>query len=196
VYCPNPDCPDRVATGNPGEYRDDVVACPVCGTELARGSWEDLAPDHVAPPASEQEHDDGGADDDVELLRTVDSAEADAVVAALDEARIPFWRRVEGPDGMLLGAGRNAAAPGAEQVVIVAARREAEGRAVVEELHATARALEGDAGDSLDWGEEEPDETTTEAPASGGFLGKAITLLFVALMVLGMAAVLKMVLES
>lgn len=194
MYCPNPDCPDRIATGNPGEYRDDMVACPVCGTELARGSWDDLVDQPTAAPAYAEQVD-GAEGDDVELLRTVDAAEADAVVAALDEARIPFWRRVEGPDGMLLGAGRNAAAPGAEQVVIIAGRREGEARAVVEELRATVRALEGDAGDALDWGEEEHDEPAVETDSGGGLFGKAITLLFVVLMVLGMAAVIKMILE-
>lgn len=196
MLCPNPDCPDRVATGKPGEYRDDVAACPVCGAELARGSWEDAAA--AAPEPAPTEEWEAGSDDgaDVELLRTADAAEADAVVAALDEARVPFWRRVEGPDGMLLGAGRNAAAPGAEQVVVVAARRRAEALAVVEELRATARALEGDAGDALDWGEEEHDEASAESDSGGGLVGKAITLLFLALMVLGMAAVLKMILEG
>jgi hypothetical protein len=196
VYCPNPDCPDRVATGNPGEYRDDVVSCPVCGTELLRGSWEDLAaaPAAAAVSVDEAHWDDGGsAGEDVELLRTVDVAEADAIVAALDEARVPFWRRVEGPDGMVLGAGRSTAAPGAEHVVIVAARREAEALAVIEELRATARALEGDAGDELDWGEEEHDDPPVEERAGSGFLSKAITLVFTLLMLLGMAAVLKMV---
>ncbi len=33
-YCPNPECPDRVRTGEAGEFRDDVEACPFCGTLL------------------------------------------------------------------------------------------------------------------------------------------------------------------
>lgn len=29
MYCPNPECPDLVASGVPGEYREGIVACPV-----------------------------------------------------------------------------------------------------------------------------------------------------------------------
>jgi hypothetical protein len=34
MYCPNPDCPDFVFTGAPGEYRPGVTVCALCGTRL------------------------------------------------------------------------------------------------------------------------------------------------------------------
>lgn len=196
MYCPNPECPDRAATGRPGEYRDDMTVCPVCGSGLTRGSWEDLA---ARPPAPAERDDGSGAGGaGVELVRTTDVAEADAVIAALGEARVPYWRRVVGPDGTLLGAGRAVAAPGAEHVVLVPGRFEREALAVVEELHETVRALAGD-DEALDWGDEEAaSEGGPEAVegTGGGLLGRLVTLVLVALMLLGMAAVLKSVLGS
>ncbi len=38
MYCPNPNCPDVQESGEPGEYRDDVRACPKCGAELVPGT--------------------------------------------------------------------------------------------------------------------------------------------------------------
>jgi hypothetical protein len=34
MYCPNPDCPDVQESGKAGEYREDIVVCPKCGTAL------------------------------------------------------------------------------------------------------------------------------------------------------------------
>jgi hypothetical protein len=115
VYCPNPQCSDRIATGRPGEYRDEIYTCPVCGTRLERGSWEDVEPTSRTSrgPAGEV----GGAD--VELLRTRSTQEADVVAGALDGERIPFRRWVESPDGSPLAAGVAVVAQGTEQVLLV-----------------------------------------------------------------------------
>ena len=36
-HCPNPECPDLLAHGRPGEYRDEIDVCPYCGTPLQWG---------------------------------------------------------------------------------------------------------------------------------------------------------------
>lgn len=38
MYCPNDDCPDFVAYGVRGEYRDGVTTCPKCKALLLSGS--------------------------------------------------------------------------------------------------------------------------------------------------------------
>jgi hypothetical protein len=38
VYCPNDDCPDFVAYGVRGEYREGLVSCPRCKALLLPGS--------------------------------------------------------------------------------------------------------------------------------------------------------------
>jgi len=59
MYCPNPQCPDFVETGEPGEYNEGVTKCAKCGAWLVaylpsellptkatrEGPWED---DHTA----------------------------------------------------------------------------------------------------------------------------------------------------
>ena len=34
MYCPNPQCSDVERSGTPGEYRDEITVCPVCGSYL------------------------------------------------------------------------------------------------------------------------------------------------------------------
>lgn len=34
MFCPNPECPDFVEDGRPGEYIDSIHVCPKCGAEL------------------------------------------------------------------------------------------------------------------------------------------------------------------
>ena len=34
MYCLNPECPDNVETGKPGEYVLGIAVCPRCGAEL------------------------------------------------------------------------------------------------------------------------------------------------------------------
>jgi hypothetical protein len=34
MICPNAECPDRIISGIPGEYRDGIEKCPKCGSDL------------------------------------------------------------------------------------------------------------------------------------------------------------------
>src|SRR5262245_1380268 len=34
MYCPNPECPHRIDTGEPAEYRSGTTACNECGSAL------------------------------------------------------------------------------------------------------------------------------------------------------------------
>ena len=34
MFCPDPECPDRLESGEPGEYREGIVTCPKCGAAL------------------------------------------------------------------------------------------------------------------------------------------------------------------
>jgi len=54
MYCLNPECPDNVETGKPGEYVLGVSVCPHCGAELV----EMVAPEVVgSEPPRDLEHD-------------------------------------------------------------------------------------------------------------------------------------------
>jgi hypothetical protein len=77
MYCTNPECPDLAATGRPGEYREHVEHCPVCGARLA------TSPD--APPAPTET--DVAT---VEIKVTADPAEVQIVKTILDGAGIPY----------------------------------------------------------------------------------------------------------
>jgi hypothetical protein len=54
MFCPNPECVDFVSDGRPGEYRDDVLVCPRCGTTLVHqlpAGWPgDQEPQETLPP--------------------------------------------------------------------------------------------------------------------------------------------------
>ena len=41
MYCPNPECPDYLEDGFPGEYVETVSVCPKCGTRLVAGPTPD-----------------------------------------------------------------------------------------------------------------------------------------------------------
>lgn len=63
MYCPNDECPDYVACGIRGEYRDGLTTCPRCNATLLPGSPpvsaepEFTGADRLVPIASfEYEH--------------------------------------------------------------------------------------------------------------------------------------------
>lgn len=56
-HCANPECPDRLANGMVGEFRDEIGACPYCGQRLEWGP--------VPPPTRD---DDGAAFDGTEEI--------------------------------------------------------------------------------------------------------------------------------
>jgi hypothetical protein len=101
MYCPNPDCLDRVEEGRAGEYVDGVVTCPRCGATLVEAE--------PLPPLPLND------DDEVEtVLVTADGTEAAVVRSLLDASSIPYL-----VDGLadhdflgLAGAGVGIAGPG------------------------------------------------------------------------------------
>jgi hypothetical protein len=88
MFCPNPDCDDRLETGRPGEYAAGVTVCPVCGARLVSER-----------PAGDGEHAATGSShstgDDLEtVFETADPTEVPVVTALL---------RSEGIDCLVLG---------------------------------------------------------------------------------------------
>lgn len=82
MICPNPECPDLLANGFPGEYVDGILTCPVCGAEL-------IPEDSPASPVASATLTDG----DVEVVQVFDSphpAELTVVRALLDGTGIPY----------------------------------------------------------------------------------------------------------
>ena len=54
MYCPNPECPDFVEDGFPGEYVENVSVCPKCGASLVAGTPpEDLGGPQIAAPGAD-----------------------------------------------------------------------------------------------------------------------------------------------
>lgn len=91
MFCPNPDCPDLVASGVPGEYRQGIARCPVCGVDLVDGDprqrvdeMPNAAADAAEPPFV------------VAVAEVDEPAEIDVVRSVLEGAEIPFV--VEGGD--------------------------------------------------------------------------------------------------
>ena len=122
LYCPNPDCPDREATGVPGEYTELVSSCPYCGAHLV--SSLDGA-DLPAPP--EETDIDGHGDELVPVLETSDPAELEIAKSILHGAEIPF--HVQGEERYNAFRGGRAAFrfnPRGGAVVVVVAEENAE----------------------------------------------------------------------
>jgi hypothetical protein len=44
MFCPNPECPDAIETGEPAEFRDGITVCGECGSPLveSRPEWETI----------------------------------------------------------------------------------------------------------------------------------------------------------
>ena len=75
MYCPNPDCLDRVEEGRAGEYVDGIVTCPRCGATLVTAEPLPALID----------------DDEVEtVFVTADGTEAAVVRSRLEASAIPF----------------------------------------------------------------------------------------------------------
>lgn len=84
MLCPNPDCPDRLATGTPGEYRLGVGECPYCGSRLVESlptSTDDVGERHrTGPEAGSLEA----------VLDISDPSEIPVLESILRGAGIPF----------------------------------------------------------------------------------------------------------
>jgi hypothetical protein len=188
MFCPNPECPDRSETGHPSEYRDDVQTCPVCGSRLQHGRWEDL---EATGPAMRPRAGDAGAAD-VELLRTRSLQEAEFVASVLDEEGIPCQRRLEGPDGSVLAGGVAVMVDRMEQILLVPETHLHRARILVEEVTRAEPVFDEEGATE----EAETGGDTGEEAGRGGIVALVIRVLVVALLVLGFVAVLRMVFGS
>ena len=80
MFCPNPECPDFVATGAHGEYVAGVTTCPACGEYLV-----DTLPPTTDAPREETHY------TDVEpVFQTSDPTEVMVVKGLLESENIPY----------------------------------------------------------------------------------------------------------
>ncbi len=157
MYCANRDCPDRQATGVPGEYRQGIERCPYCGEPLVAGP----PPDRIATDGSNGEE---PAFREVEVLTTQELPLADIAAAILEQAGIPHLRRSRGGALVAAGSAHLAPIPGEEHRIAVAEEDADEARALLAGL-----GEEGSAALSVDEEEEhEPLEATQVGVEDGG----------------------------
>ncbi len=104
-HCPNPECPDLLAHGRPGEYRDEIESCPYCGTPLRWGPAPEPAGggEGELPPVEELRESDG------ELARVghfTDHGEAELARGFLEAQGIParIARDAAGGNRPVMGA--------------------------------------------------------------------------------------------
>ena len=93
MLCPNPECPDHVAGGEPGEYRAHVEVCPVCGTPLVHAlpeGWPQGEEPDDSKPTPRDWH---GEPEPV--FECTDPTEVAVVKSILDGAGIPYLTRGE-----------------------------------------------------------------------------------------------------
>ena len=80
MYCPNPTCPDFIATGSHGEYIAGVDTCPVCGEYLV-----DFLPPTTGVPREQIHY------TEVEpVFETADPTEEVVVKGLLESEGIPY----------------------------------------------------------------------------------------------------------
>ena len=80
MFCPNPKCPDFVATGAHGEFVAGMTTCPVCGEYLV-----DTLPPTTDAPREETHY------TDVEpVFQTSDPTEVMVVKGLLESENIPY----------------------------------------------------------------------------------------------------------
>jgi hypothetical protein len=129
MFCPNQECPDRQATGEPGEYRAGVGECPYCGTRLVESLPE--ASSHTGgetPPASVPEEFEA-------VHETSDPSEIPILESILNGAGIPFM--LEGMERFRAFSGGQSPfrfnPRGGTVVIVVPADRAEEARALLTE---------------------------------------------------------------
>ena len=90
MYCANPDCPDFIATGIPGEYREGITTCPYCGKSLVETQPNLDEPPQEAPESGIEEPSPYTPGDDLEpVFETSDPTEVPVVRSFLDAQGIP-----------------------------------------------------------------------------------------------------------
>lgn len=125
MFCVNPECPDLMATGSPGEYVDGITECPVCGAALV--AEPEMGGDETGPFSGEELE---------PVFQTHDSSEVPIVRSLLEGAGIPV--HVEGMDRF--DAARGGLSPfrfsdrGSRIVFSVPSRLAEDARALLEEV--------------------------------------------------------------
>ena len=90
MYCANPDCPDVISTGIPGEYRQGITVCPYCGEPLVEEPPTLDAPEPEPPESGADDAAPYLPDDDLEpVFETSDPTEVPVVRSFLDAQGIP-----------------------------------------------------------------------------------------------------------
>ena len=127
MYCPNPDCPDLVQLGSPGEFLPEVTHCPICGSGLV-ADMPEWAKSEAAPESEKL----------VPVFRVTNAALLPLAKSILESADIPFTVRDEMVQGLIgggqLGTGFNVLT-GAPKILVVESNA-AEARALLEQLGA------------------------------------------------------------
>ncbi len=128
MYCPNPECPDLLETGVPGEYREGTTHCPYCGTALAPGEPPRAPEDGAGGEAGKI------ASHEVTVFLARDPTEAAMIAGLLEEHGIPCFQRVEGLHGEpALFSARWAPVPGQRYEIVVGQASEREARRLLED---------------------------------------------------------------
>jgi hypothetical protein len=131
MICANPECPDNLHSGVPGEYVDGVTVCPVCGAALVTASeWETRGREPAEP---------GDPVEGPELepvFETSDPSEVPVIRSILEGAEIPCTTRPGHRSGRLgLFRPESQFAPGSGLVRFwVPADRVEEARALLTEV--------------------------------------------------------------
>jgi len=83
MWCPNQECSDAIENGSPGEFREGITNCPLCGASLV----EDM-PAWASPPATNVEW--------VPCLTVDQNSFLPQMKAMLDSAGVRYFVRDEG----------------------------------------------------------------------------------------------------
>jgi len=78
MWCPNRGCDDFQATGEPGEYRDEIEVCPKCGARLVHERPRVVRED----PAALEEGEDAGLPEEPLAAAASFNGAQDAMLAA------------------------------------------------------------------------------------------------------------------
>jgi hypothetical protein len=98
MFCPNPECPHFLETGNPAEYVDGVLECADCGAALVPEPPVAEEPVHELP-VDDREH-------ELERLTAITEPAFGALLrSVLDQAGIAYSARADGVQDMF-AAGR------------------------------------------------------------------------------------------
>jgi hypothetical protein len=128
MWCTNPECPDLLETGSPGEYRPGVECCPACGAPLQEAPPEEQGPTQKRGRVQVRDN-----SPPVSVFSSSDPAEVEIVKSILQGAEIPFV--LEGMESFSAFRAGHAAhrfnPRGGEVVFVVPAERVEEARALL-----------------------------------------------------------------